>query len=176
MLITEFPSPLGRLLAVSNGEAVTGLHFETERHPPRRDATWRRDDDDALLSRLRQQLYEFWEGGRRVFDLPLAPVGTPFQQAIWRAIAAVPFGEVITYGELARRVGSPRGMRAAGLATGRNPISIVIPCHRIVGSSGALTGYGGGLDRKVWLLRHEGVRLRALERAQDARGAGPLIE
>lgn len=176
MLITEFPSPLGRLLAVSNGEAVTGLHFETERHPPRRDAAWRRDDDDALLGRLRQQLYEFWEGGRRVFDLPVAPVGTPFQQAIWRAIAAVPFGEVITYGELARRVGSPRGMRAAGLATGRNPISIVIPCHRIVGSRGALTGYGGGLDRKVWLLRHEGVHLRALERAQDAHGAGPLIE
>jgi methylated-DNA-[protein]-cysteine S-methyltransferase len=165
MRYTEFPSPLGRLLAVCNGDAVTGLHFETERHPPRRDAGWLRVENDPLLTVLRQQLDEYWAGRRRQFDVPMAPAGTAFQRAVWHAIAVVPYGEVISYGELARRVGSPRGMRAAGLATGHNPISIVVPCHRIVGSTGALTGYGGGLDRKVWLLRHEGVRLPALERA-----------
>jgi methylated-DNA-[protein]-cysteine S-methyltransferase len=169
MLFIEFDSPLGTLTAVSTGAAIAGLHFDNDRYPPRRDATWRRAEGDLLLGRLQEQLDEFWRGRRRTFDVPLAPGGTAFQRGVWDAIAAVPFGEVISYGELARRAGSPRGMRAAGLATGHNPISIVIPCHRIVGANGALTGYGGGLDRKVWLLRHEGVHLPAVDEPSAGR-------
>ncbi|MBW7935431.1 MAG: methylated-DNA--[protein]-cysteine S-methyltransferase, partial [Gemmatimonadaceae bacterium] len=89
--------------------------------------------------------------------LPLAPTGTAFQQRVWKALREVPFGKTASYGDIARRIGNPKGVRAVGLANGRNPISIVVPCHRVIGSDGSLTGYGGGLDRKQWLLRHEGA-------------------
>ena len=104
---------------------------------------------------VQRQLREYWEGRRQTFDLPLRPQGTAFQQRVWTQIALVPFGATITYRELATRAGSPDGSRAAGLATGRNPISIVIPCHRIIGTNGSLTGFGGGLDRKRALLGFE---------------------
>ena len=94
-----------------------------------------------------------------MFDLPLAPVGTPFQQRVWTALLNIPHGVTISYGELATRLGDPKASRAVGLANGRNPISIIIPCHRVIGANGNLTGYGGGLDRKEWLLRHEGALL-----------------
>jgi methylated-DNA-[protein]-cysteine S-methyltransferase len=109
------------------------------------------------LRQAARELGEYFAGKRRKFDVPLAPAGTPFQRAVWRAIAAVPFGSTINYTELARQAGFPGSARAAGTATGRNPLSIIIPCHRILGSNGSLTGYAGGLHRKRALLEHEGV-------------------
>jgi methylated-DNA-[protein]-cysteine S-methyltransferase len=110
--------------------------------------------DDALPA-ASAQLTEYFDGGRLSFDLPLAPVGTAFQHSVWALIAAIPFGETRTYGELATELGRPSASRAVGTATGRNPISIVVPCHRVVGSTGRLTGYAGGVERKAFLLDHE---------------------
>lgn len=104
-----------------------------------------------------EELRAYFAGERSDFDLPLAPKGTPFQQDVWRALLEIPFGATASYGAIARRIGRPSGPRAVGAATGRNPISIIVPCHRVVGASGSLTGYGGGLDRKAWLLAHEGL-------------------
>jgi methylated-DNA-[protein]-cysteine S-methyltransferase len=145
-------SPLGRLLMTSDGSALTGLYFDDGRDVPVVGRDWREDGGAEPFEAVRQQLTEYFEGQRTSFDLSLRPRGTDFQQRIWQVIAQVPFGELISYRELATRAGSPQASRAAGLATGRNPISIIIPCHRIVGSSGSLTGYGGGLPRKRMLL------------------------
>jgi methylated-DNA-[protein]-cysteine S-methyltransferase len=149
------PSPLGVLLLASDGVALTGVWFEGQRHPPVMDAGWQRRGDVPVLGRAAVALAEYFAGTRTQFDLPLAPSGTAFQRAVWDAIAAVPYGETIAYRELAARVGRPASVRAAGAATGRNPLSIFIPCHRIVGADGALTGYAGGLDRKRALLALE---------------------
>jgi methylated-DNA-[protein]-cysteine S-methyltransferase len=146
--------PLGRLWMTSDGETLTGLYF-TDGREQIDPSAWTRDDRAGIFARVREQLREYWEGGRREFDLPLKPAGTPFQQRVWQRISDVPFGGTISYRDLAERAGSPASSRAAGLATGRNPISIIIPCHRIVGSNGSLTGYGGGLDRKRALLDFE---------------------
>ncbi|MEP6769217.1 MAG: methylated-DNA--[protein]-cysteine S-methyltransferase [Acidobacteriota bacterium] len=110
---------------------------------------------------VRRQLAEYFEGQRTSFDLPLAPAGTVFQRRVWEELVRIPFGERLTYGELARRLGRPAAFRAVGAANGANPIAIVIPCHRVVGSDGSLTGYGGGLPLKRWLLDHEGGRRKA---------------
>ena len=112
-------------------------------------------DADAVLAAAVEQLREYFAGERREFDLPLDPVGTAFQQQAWHVLRTIPFGHTITYGEQARRLGDARKSRAVGAANGRNPISIVVPCHRVVGSTGRLTGFAGGLDVKQWLLRHE---------------------
>jgi methylated-DNA-[protein]-cysteine S-methyltransferase len=114
---------------------------------------WKRDD--AALSEARAQLQAYFAGELRGFELPLAAEGTPFQQRVWRALCDIPYGETISYGELARRIGQPAAARAVGLANGQNPIAIVVPCHRVIGANGSLTGYGGGLERKRWLLAHE---------------------
>ena len=113
--------------------------------------------ETPLLERGRVELAEYFRGKRREFDLPLAPKGTPFQQKVWSELAKVPYGTVVTYGELAARVGSPRACRAVGQANHNNPLPIFLPCHRVVGAKGALTGYAGGLELKRWLLRLEGV-------------------
>ena len=158
---TRIDTPLGTLLASAARGALTGLWFIGQRHFPKDTAGWNEDADVAPFDALRQQLHEYFDGKRRSFELPLAPGGshaTVFQRSIWNAIAAVPFGETITYASLAFRCGRPTAMRAAGAATGRNPISIVIPCHRIVGSGGDLTGYAGGIERKVRLLQLESRR------------------
>jgi methylated-DNA-[protein]-cysteine S-methyltransferase len=112
----------------------------------------------AHLTDAAHQLGEYFDGRRTSFDLPLAMRGTPFQLRVWAALEHIPFGETISYGELARRVGAPGAARAVGLANGRNPVPIVVPCHRVIGADGTLTGYGGGLDRKRWLLAHESGR------------------
>lgn len=112
-------------------------------------------DADTVLVAAQEQLRAYFAGERREFDLPLDPVGTPFQQQAWQVLRTIPFGQTITYGEQARRLGDVRKSRAVGAANGRNPISIVVPCHRVVGSTGSLTGFAGGLDAKAWLLRHE---------------------
>ena len=150
-------SPLGTLRLVARDGALVGVYFVGQKYDARAGADWREAPGDALLRAAAQQLDEYFAGRRRRFDLRLAPSGTAFQRDVWRAIAAVPAGSTISYAELARRVGRPTSVRAAGAATGRNPLSIVVPCHRIVGAGGALTGYAGGLERKRALL--------ALERA-----------
>ena len=150
-----FASPLGRMLLATDGDALTGAWFDGQRHQPPLGAHWHRRDDLPILRQAASEFAAYFAGGRTRFELALAPAGTPFQRAVWDAIAAVPCGETIAYRELALRVGRPAAVRAAAAATGRNPLSIVIPCHRIVGANGALTGYAGGLERKRWLLLHE---------------------
>ena len=167
MKTCRLPSPLGEMLLVANpdGTALAGLYLASQKYFPDA-ARW---DDAPQLPLFRVaavQLREYFAGARTTFDLPLEPAGTPFQRQVWAAIAAVPFAATITYGELAARCGRPSAVRAAGAATGRNPLTIVIPCHRIVGSGGALTGYAGGLDRKRALLAleaaHADRQLRAV--------------
>ena len=153
----RIPTPLGPLLATAEGNKLTGLYFEGGRHAPGISPTWQEDPSHAPLRRCAGQVAAYLEGKREQFDLPLAPSGTPFQQRVWNEIARIPYGATITYAELAKRAGSPRSARAAGAATGRNPLSIIVPCHRVVGSSGSLTGYAGGFERKRRLLALEGA-------------------
>ncbi len=148
---------LGLLLLVAEDDALTGLHFVGGKHVPAIDASWREEAGFPLFARCLAQVEEYLAGERGRFELPLAPKGTPFQQRVWREIAKVPFGETITYAQLAARAGAPGSARAAGAATGRNPLSLVIPCHRIVATDGSLTGYAGGLARKEKLLALEGA-------------------
>lgn len=147
-------SPAGRISLTSNGEALTGLAFEQERHPLDRSGAV--EEPDAILIDAERQLQEYFGKWRRSFDLSLQPAGTVFQREVWTLLAQIPFGETISYRELAKRLGKEKAVRAVGMANGRNPISIVIPCHRVIGANGDLTGYGGGLWRKELLLRHEG--------------------
>jgi methylated-DNA-[protein]-cysteine S-methyltransferase len=147
----QIDSPLGPLTLLGEGAMLTGLYMENE--SPGADAA--SDVRTEILARAAGQLKEYFAGERHAFDLPLKPIGTPFQQRVWHALAGIAYGETLSYGELARRIGQPGAARAVGLANGRNPISIVIPCHRVIGADGSLTGYGGGLERKRWLLAHE---------------------
>jgi methylated-DNA-[protein]-cysteine S-methyltransferase len=150
---TTMASPVGELLLRGGDGVLSGLSMWWPGEPlPLRDG-WRRDD--AALAFAVAQLDEYFAGRRTAFDMPLAPRGTPFQQRVWQLLREIPYGDTTSYGALARRLGSPEASRAVGLANGRNPIAIIIPCHRVVGSDGSLTGYGGGLDRKRWLLDHE---------------------
>jgi methylated-DNA-[protein]-cysteine S-methyltransferase len=148
-------SPLGAMLLASDGVALTGAWFDGQRYPPSIDARWRRRRDLPVLRRAAAMLVEYFDGSRKVFDIPLAPAGTPFQRTVWHEIFLVPYGETIAYRDLAARAGRPDAVRAAGAATGRNRLSIFVPCHRIVGADGSLTGYAGGLDRKRALLALE---------------------
>lgn len=151
----HYPSPLGRMLLVSSGDALVGVYFTGQKYFPRIDPDWQEDPGAAPLRRALDELDAYFAGTRTRFDVPLAPHGTPFQRAVWNAIATVGYGETITYAELARSVGGQVHPRAAGAATGQNPIGVIVPCHRIVGSNGNLTGYAGGLDRKRALLALE---------------------
>jgi methylated-DNA-[protein]-cysteine S-methyltransferase len=150
---TTLKSPVGLLLLTSDGASLTGLFPESHPHLPSRTPGWRRDE--RWFSGARDQLAAYFQGKRTRFEVPHHPDGTAFQQKVWMALAAIPFGTTETYGELARRVGSPQSARAVGLAAGRNPIAIIIPCHRLIGADGSLTGYAGGLQMKQWLLEHE---------------------
>jgi methylated-DNA-[protein]-cysteine S-methyltransferase len=151
-------SPVGRLLLTARDRGLCGLHFAGERHCPRLHDAWR-ETSHGVLATAAAQIGEYFMGIRRAFDLPLAPAGTLFQHAVWSAIAEVGYGRTATYADIAARVERRAGARAVGAATGRNPLSIVVPCHRIMGSSGRLTGYAGGIERKRVLL--------ALEKAHD---------
>ncbi len=149
-VFTEIPSPIGSLRLVAHEGALIGLAMQPTRAP---EAAWRRDD--AAMRSFREQLQAYLAGELRRFTLPLAPRGTEFQQRVWQALTRLEFGETVSYGELARRVDQPGASRAVGSANNRNPIAIVVPCHRVVGADGRLVGFGGGLPRKQWLLRHE---------------------
>jgi methylated-DNA-[protein]-cysteine S-methyltransferase len=153
-LYTVIPSPIGDLLLTSDGERLTRLYMRpVDGSDWRIEPGWRHDA--AALADVSGQLDAYFAGDLRSFDVPLAPAGTSFQQAVWKLLLAIPFGETASYGELARELGKPNGSRAVGVANGSNPISIIVPCHRVIGSTGSLTGYGGGLPRKAWLLAHE---------------------
>jgi methylated-DNA-[protein]-cysteine S-methyltransferase len=145
-------SPLGPLLLVAENGALTMLWMSPL---PRRDDTPLQAADRAVLDETAAQLDRYFAGGLTAFDLPLDLRGTPFQRRVWSALQEIPFGETTSYGELAAALGKPGSARAVGLANGQNPVSIIVPCHRVIGSNGKLTGYGGGLDRKAWLLDHE---------------------
>ena len=150
-----FKSPQGRMLLVADDKALTGAYFTGQKYLPPIDAGWQRDSRHAPLVRAKRELAEYFSGKRKRFSVRLAPRGTPFQRSVWKAIAGVGFGRTIPYAELARRAGRPGSARAAGAATGRNPIGIIVPCHRIVGSNSSLTGYAGGLSKKRALLALE---------------------
>jgi methylated-DNA-[protein]-cysteine S-methyltransferase len=153
---THIESPLGTLLATSNGAALTGLYMPEHRRGPAVSPEWSEAADALPFPELRRQLAEFFAGERTDFDLPLAPSGTPFQSRVWEELRRIPWGQRLSYGELARRIGSPKAVRAVGNANARNPISIVVPCHRVVGADQKLTGYAGGTERKQFLLDLEG--------------------
>jgi methylated-DNA-[protein]-cysteine S-methyltransferase len=157
-----FESPLGTVMAVADEDGITHIDFIDAKYVRRIGPDWVEDPRAPALRECVKQLSEYYDGKRTTFDLPLAPRGTDFQMRVWQEIARVPFGETITYGELAKRAGAPGHARAAGAATGRNPIGVVVPCHRIVGADGSLTGYAGGLERKRELLEIEGVLQRSL--------------
>ena len=145
-----FDTPVGPMALEGTEEGLTALYLPNCPMEPAGKET-------PLLTRGRGELLEYFEGKRQTFDLPLVPVGTPFQRKVWCALSDIPYGQTITYGELARRVGCPKGSRAVGQANHRNPLPILLPCHRVVGANGTLTGYGGGLELKEWLLRLEGI-------------------
>ena len=147
--------PLGRVLLLADDDALTGLHFEGSRHVPALRAHWIESPAHPVLAAAAAQLAQWCEGHRDGFELPLRLHGTPFQQAVWRAIASIPPGTTTSYSALAAASGRPQALRAAGAATGRNPVSIVVPCHRVMGAGGAITGYAGGLERKRALLAFE---------------------
>jgi methylated-DNA-[protein]-cysteine S-methyltransferase len=150
---TYVDSPLGDLLAVRDEQGLTGLYLPTGRRPMTPRAEWRRDD--AAFDDVRTQLAEYFAGTRQEFDLVLNATGSAFQKRVWAALLEIPYGETTSYGRTAASIGMPDAARAVGLANGQNPISIIVPCHRVIGANGSLTGYGGGLDAKRWLLGHE---------------------
>jgi methylated-DNA-[protein]-cysteine S-methyltransferase len=151
--VDEMPSPVGRLLLLADAQGLREIRFETERHPRPRSADW--VHAPAALAFARAQLEEYFAGTRTAFDLPLHPQGTAFQLRVWEELGRIPYAVTISYGELARRIGQPQAMRAVGAANGRNPLPIVVPCHRVIGSNGSLTGFGGGLPAKRFLLGWE---------------------
>jgi len=168
-------SPLGELVLASDGDALSGAWFDGQRHQPPIGSAWRRQPDLPVLRCAAAELAEYFAGERMAFGVPLAAAGTPFQRDVWRAISGVRYGGTIAYRELAERAGRPASIRAAGAATGRNPLSIIVPCHRIVGADGTLTGYAGGLARKRALLALERAALAAAPASREVRMSAPAL-
>jgi len=148
MISAIHESPIGPLTLVSDGTALTHCEFENPRYPFEAAPP----GEDAIIAEARRQLDAYFAGKLRAFDLPLAPRGTPFQQRVWAELVKIPYGVTRSYGALAAALGAPKAPRAVGLANGRNPIAIIVPCHRVIGADGSLTGYGGGMARKRLLL------------------------
>lgn len=143
---------MGDLLIVANDTKLIGIYFPGCDHVPTEQKEWKLDDRHPILVQTKKQLQEYFAGKRTVFSLPLHVAGTEFQEQVWRQIARIPYGKTLSYSELARKAGKPSAIRAAGTNTGRNPLSIIIPCHRVVGKNGDMTGYAGGFTRKRFLL------------------------
>jgi methylated-DNA-[protein]-cysteine S-methyltransferase len=156
---TIVDSPVGALTLVGEDGVLTGLYMENQRHRPAEERFG--SMDGSGFGAVVEQLTAYFNGELDTFDLPLALHGTEFQRAVWSALCEIPYGETVSYGELAERIGKPSAARAVGLANGKNPIGIIVPCHRVVGAGGGLTGYGGGLDRKQYLLAFEKVGVRS---------------
>ena len=158
---TTFQSPLGKMIIAATDKGLAGTWFAGQRHlPPQlvEPYIWREDANHPVLKQAIAQLTEYFGGTRTFFDLPLdLAYGTAFQQTVWQALLAIPQGDTTSYGELSHRIGKPAAVRAVGAAVGRNPVSVIVPCHRVLGADGSLTGYAGGLDRKTALLKLEGA-------------------
>jgi methylated-DNA-[protein]-cysteine S-methyltransferase len=152
ILSTRITSPIGMLTLTSNGSALTRLSIAKE---GALDPAQVPAEADAVLLAAREQLEAYFDMRLTNFDLPLEPKGTDFQRRVWDSLRTIPFGKTISYAELARRIDNPKAVRAVGAANGRNPLMIIVPCHRVIGADGSLTGFGGGIDRKRWLLEHE---------------------
>ncbi|MGI8863546.1 MAG: methylated-DNA--[protein]-cysteine S-methyltransferase [Solirubrobacteraceae bacterium] len=150
MIYTKIGSPIGPLLLTGDGEALQGLSMQGGRRPVAICPDWRREDD--AFGAVRSQLGQYFSGRRHAFELDLALAGNPFELAVWKALQQIPYGTTTSYGALAQRIGHPSAARAVGLANGRNPIALIVPCHRVIGADGSLTGFGGGLERKRFLL------------------------
>ena len=166
MIIYQFmDSPVDRLLLAADDSGLRLIEFHAPRHPMSRTGEWT-EGEHPVLHATCAQLGEYFSGIRTTFELPLSPQGTPFQKTVWQALASIAYGQTISYAQLATRVGKPTAMRAVGAANGRNPLPIVLPCHRVIGADGSLTGFGGGLPTKQFLLELEG----AMPRAKDLFG------
>ena len=157
MQYSYFDSPVGRLLIAGDESAVCFIRFPQAGKPEPPQPGWVEARPRGALADTIQQLREYFSGKRQTFDLPLAPAGTPFQRSVWRCLEQIPYGVTISYSDLAKRAGKPKASRAAGQANGKNPLPIVIPCHRVIAADGTLGGFGGGLPTKVTLLRLEGL-------------------
>jgi len=158
LLYTTLESPIGELLLLGDGRALRELYMQDGRRPIAVRSGWERCA--GPFASACAQLQEYFEGGRTSFELPLAMNGNPFERRVWRALGDIPYGETTSYGEVARAIGHPSAARAVGVANARNPIAVIVPCHRVIGASGALTGYGGGLERKRLLLELESGQAR----------------
>jgi methylated-DNA-[protein]-cysteine S-methyltransferase len=156
---STMPSPIGELMLLADDAGLSAIHMQLTRYPPAA-ADWR--SDEPRFREAKAQLQAYFGQELREFELKLSPLGSPFQLRVWDELRRIPYGQTISYGELARRLGDAKASRAVGLANGRNPLSIVVPCHRVIGADGSLTGYGGGLERKRWLLDHEARPFRLL--------------
>lgn len=150
MYYESIATPIGAILLAGDDESLSYIQLPGARHPFPIPADWRRDG--SRFTEARRQFEAYFAGDLIEFDLPLTPHGTPFQKSVWSALNTIPYGTTISYAELARRIGNPNASRAVGLANGANPLSIIVPCHRVIGANGSLTGYGGGLDTKRFLL------------------------
>ena len=157
---TTLESPVGTLLLAGDSQALRMVSFESSKHAEPPQADWKQDK--APFAEVIRQLRAYFRGERKEFDLPLAPEGTEFQVRVWNRLRTIPYGETISYAQLAERIGNPKAVRAVGLANGSNPIPIIIPCHRVIGSDGSLTGFGGGLPTKKMLLELESKQLSLL--------------
>jgi methylated-DNA-[protein]-cysteine S-methyltransferase len=157
---TRFESPVGALLLAGDAKALRQVSFESSKRSPPSRPDWKQDK--APFEEVFRQLQAYFRGELKEFDLPLVMEGTEFQLRVWNALRAIPYGETISYAQLAERIGNPRAVRAVGLANGSNPIPIIVPCHRVIGSNGSLTGFGGGLSTKKMLLELENKQLRLL--------------
>ena len=171
LVCTRFSTTLGDMIATASDKGLVGLWFHDQKHLPEQlspdlpSPIWPTDDQHPVLQKARQQIREFFAGTRSEFDLPFdLSAGTPFQQSVWQALLGIPKGQTTTYGALARRLGKAQAMRAVGAAVGRNPLSLAVPCHRVLGQDGSLTGYAGGLHRKTALLQLEGALSPALSK------------
>lgn len=154
MTYTDYlETPAGSLEIQASATAITGVVFVDSAHKPIK--------VNALTDACKQQLTEYLAGKRKQFDLPLMQQGTDFQKSVWRALTEIPFGKTLAYVDIAQQINKPSAVRAVGAANGKNPISIIVPCHRVIGRNGRLTGYAGGIERKAWLLTHEGLKLTA---------------
>ena len=152
-----FKSPQGEMLLVATRNGLAGIYFKGQKYFPKKEKTWLHAPDHGPLKQAKRELAQYFAGRRKRFEVALDPDGTPFQRSVWKQISKVAFGKTATYGELAKRSGHPGSARAAGAATGRNPLSVIVPCHRIMGADGSLTGYAGGLARKRALHALEGI-------------------
>lgn len=154
---THYQSPIGRVTIQANDEGLLGAWFQTQTTQP--DNLGKLDSEHPVLKQAVSEFQEYFAGTRQRFEVPLAATGTEFQQKVWQALTTIPFGTTWSYQDLANAIGNPKAVRAVGLANGKNPISIIVPCHRVIGKNGKLTGYAGGIERKEGLLKHEGALL-----------------